>query len=87
MQWLQDPNQSNVGNLNNVRREVGRHFRKKKKEYLKAKRNELETKSKNKNITDLDRGINDFKKGYQPITNIANHEKGDLVADPPQYFG
>jgi len=29
MQWLQDPNQSNVDNVNNVRREASRHFRKK----------------------------------------------------------
>ena len=29
MQWVQDPNQSNVDSLNNVRREAGRHFRKK----------------------------------------------------------
>jgi hypothetical protein len=26
-------------------------------------------------------GINDFKKGYQPRTNIVKNEKGDLVAD------
>jgi hypothetical protein len=32
MQWLQNPNQSNVYNLNNVRREARRHFRNKKKE-------------------------------------------------------
>jgi hypothetical protein len=37
-----------------------------KKEYLKAKINELETSNKNKNIRDLHRGINDFQKGYQP---------------------
>jgi hypothetical protein len=37
MQWLQNPNQSNVENLNNVRREAIRHFRNKKKEYLKLK--------------------------------------------------
>jgi len=37
MQWVQDPNQSNVGNLNNVRREARRYFRNKMKEYLKAK--------------------------------------------------
>jgi len=37
-QWLHYPNQSNVDNLNNVRREVSRHFREKKgKEYLKLK--------------------------------------------------
>jgi hypothetical protein len=29
----------------------------------------------------LHRGINDFKKGYQPRTNIVNDEKYDLVAD------
>ena len=32
MQWVQDPCQSNVDNLNSVRREVSRHFRNKKKE-------------------------------------------------------
>jgi len=37
MQRLQDPIQSNVYNLNNVRSEASRHFKKKKKEYLKAK--------------------------------------------------
>ena len=45
MQWGQDPNGSNVDNLNNVRRETRRHFRNKKKEYLKAKIDELETNS------------------------------------------
>ena len=52
-----------VANLNNVRREVSRHFRNKKKEYMRAKIEELETKSKIQNIRDLYRGINDFKKG------------------------
>ena len=53
----------------------------KKKEYLKAKIEELETNIKMKNIRDLYRGINDFKKGYQPRTSIVNDEKDDLVAD------
>jgi hypothetical protein len=30
MQWIQDPSQSSADNLNNVRRVVSRHFRKKK---------------------------------------------------------
>ena len=30
MQWKQDPSQSNVDNLNDVRRDASRHFRKKK---------------------------------------------------------
>jgi len=29
----------------------------------------------------LYRGINDFKKGYHPRTNIVKNWKGDLVAD------
>ena len=37
MQWVQDPSQSNVDNLNQVRRDVSRHFRNKKKAYLRAK--------------------------------------------------
>jgi hypothetical protein len=26
-------------------------------------------------------GINDFKKGYQPRTNVIKNEKGDLVTN------
>ena len=48
---------------------------------MKAKIEELENDSKIKNIRDLYRGINDFKKGYQPRTDIVKDEKGDLVAD------
>jgi ribosomal protein L21E len=72
--------QSNVDNLNNVRHEASRHFRNKNKIYLKAKFEEFETNSKIKNIRDLCRGINDFKKRYQPRTNIIKDVKGDLVA-------
>jgi hypothetical protein len=81
MQWLQNPNQSNVDNLNNVRRKASRHFRKRMKEYQKAEINELETNSKNKNIRDLYRSINDVKKGYQPTNNAVKVEKVDLFAD------
>ena len=48
---------------------------------MRAKFEELETNSKIKNIRDLYRGINDFKKGYQPRCNIVKDEKGNLVAD------
>ena len=61
MQWIQDPSQSNVDNLNKVRREISRHFRNKKKAYLRAKIEELETNNKIQNIRDLYRGISDFK--------------------------
>jgi len=43
MQWMQDPSQSNVDILNNVKREVSRHFRAKKKAYRRAKIEEFET--------------------------------------------
>jgi hypothetical protein len=50
--------------MNNIRRDASRHFRNKKKAYLKAKIEELETKSKINNNRDLYKGINDFNKGY-----------------------
>ena len=81
MQRIHDPSQSIVDNLNNVRRDDSRHFRNKKKEYLSARIEELETNSKIKNIRDLYRAINGCKKGYQPITNIVKDDKGDLFAD------
>jgi hypothetical protein len=36
IQWLQDTSQNKVDNINNIRCEPLRHFRNKKKEYLKA---------------------------------------------------
>jgi hypothetical protein len=83
MQWMQDPNQSNVENLNKVRRDASRHLRNKKKAYLKAKIEELGKNSKIKNVRDLYRGINDFKKGYQPRTNIVKEEQGDFFVEYP----
>jgi hypothetical protein len=37
--------------------------------------------SMNKNIIDMYRGINEFKRGYQPRSNLVNDENGDLLAD------
>jgi hypothetical protein len=53
IQLLQNPNQSNVNNLKNVRHEASRHFTKKQREFLEANINELQTNCKNKNIRDL----------------------------------
>jgi hypothetical protein len=44
--------------------DTSRHFRNKKREYLKDKINELAIKSKK--VRDLYRGIIEFKRGYQP---------------------
>jgi len=78
---LQDPNQSNANNLNNVRREDNKHFGNKKKAYLEANFDELETNSKIKDTRDLCRGISVFKRGYQPRNNAVKDEKGDLFTD------
>jgi hypothetical protein len=53
MQRVEDPNQSNVYNLNNIRFEPSRDFREKKKDYLKAKIEELHTNNKIKNVSYL----------------------------------
>jgi hypothetical protein len=42
------PNQTGLGNLNNITCEASRYFWNTKKEYLKAKFDELETNSKKK---------------------------------------
>jgi hypothetical protein len=81
LQWLQDPSEINGGNLINIRYEANRHFKNKKREYMKDKINDLTTHSKNKNIRDMCRGINEFKKGYQPRSSLVKNEIGDLLAD------
>ncbi|PNF42200.1 hypothetical protein B7P43_G06780 [Cryptotermes secundus] len=81
LQWLQDPSELNGDNLNNIRCKTSRHFRNKKREYLKDKIDELAMNSKKKNIRDLYRGTNDFKRGYQPRSNLVKDENGDLLAD------
>jgi hypothetical protein len=72
------PKQCN--NLNNVRREVSRHFRNKRREYLKTKLEELEIYVEVKNIKDLYRGISDFKMSYQHRTNIVKDEKSSTYS-------
>jgi hypothetical protein len=82
LQWLQDPSVVNEDNLCNVKKEASRHFRNKKTEYLKGKITEIELNSENKNIRDLYSSITEFKKGYQPKTNLVKDERGKLLADP-----
>jgi hypothetical protein len=81
LQWLQDQSEINGDNLKIVRREANRYFRNKKGEYLKDKINELAINSKNKNIRGLYRGINEFKRGYQPKNSLVIDENCDLLAD------
>jgi hypothetical protein len=51
-----------VDTLNKVSQDANRHFRNKKKVYLKGKIEELETNSKINNMRELYRDINDVKK-------------------------
>jgi hypothetical protein len=81
LQWLHYPSEINGDNLNNVRHEASRHFKNKKREHLKDKIKKLAMISKNKNMGDLYRGINEFKGGYQPRNNLVEDENGDLLAD------
>jgi hypothetical protein len=67
--------------LHNVRRKASRYFRNKKREHLKDKINYFATNSKNKNIRDLFRGVNEFKRGYQSRNNLVKDENGVLHAD------
>jgi hypothetical protein len=48
---------------------------------LKDKINELATDRKKKNMRDLYKGINEFKTGYQPGSNLVKDENGHLHAD------
>jgi hypothetical protein len=78
---LQNPSQINGDNLQNLRCENSRTLRNKKREYLEGKINKLRSDNKNKNIRDLYRGINEFKKGYQPRIYIIKDENGNMLAD------
>jgi hypothetical protein len=82
MQWLQDPNQSTIDNLNNIRREAIRHFRNKKKEYLKAKTGKLEN---NRKIKNSEKCIGASVK-LRRVTSLELREQR-IVADSSQHFG
>jgi hypothetical protein len=74
-------------NLSNVRREASRHFRNKKREYLRHKINEFESNSKKRSIRDLYRGIKEFKNGYQTRTKVVKDERGDILEEPHKIGG
>jgi hypothetical protein len=67
--------------LNNVRIEASRHFGKTKKEHLKDNRNNLVTNSKNKIITDVYGGINEFKRSYQPRNDLDEDDNCNLLSN------
>ena len=46
---------------------------------MKAKFNKLEENSKNKNIREMYKWINEFKKGYQPRAYVIKKHDGIIV--------
>jgi hypothetical protein len=76
----------NEYNLSNICWEASTHFRNKKRIYLKDRINKLESNSKNKNIRDRYRGINAFKKGYQPRIKLLKDKRGNRLADPHKFL-
>jgi hypothetical protein len=80
LQWLQEPSDANEDNLNDVRREASIHFTNKEREYLQGKINELHSHSKN--TGNLYGAINQFKKCYQPRTNLVKDGRGERLANP-----
>jgi hypothetical protein len=80
--WLQGPSEINGDNLKHIRREASRHFRNKKREYLKDKINELATNGKNKNIRYLYREMNELKKCYQSRSNLVKMRMVILLQIP-----
>ncbi|KAJ4438077.1 hypothetical protein ANN_14016 [Periplaneta americana] len=81
LKFLQDPVEENRDIYFNERWEASRTLRNKRRGYLKEKLNEIETNSRNKNIRDLYKGIEEFKNGYQARVNVIKDENGDLLAD------
>jgi hypothetical protein len=78
---LRDPSEMNGDTLSNMGRDARRHFRIKKKGSIwKTKLMRLQRTEKQESI-DLYRGINKFKRSYQPRSNLLKEENGDLLAD------
>ena len=78
LKFLQDPTQLNRDNYHTERWETSRALRNKKRDYLKGKLSEIETNSKNRNITNLYKGIKDFKNGYQARVNVIKNENKEF---------
>ena len=60
--WLTNLNDQNAEDLTNIWRDICKNFRKKKRDCLKVKVNNLDEKSKTKNIQQMYKDTNEFKK-------------------------
>jgi hypothetical protein len=74
LRWLQDRSEINW------RRKVNTHFRNKKREYLRDKINEVAKNSRNKNIRDIYRRIEEVKKSDLPRNNLMKDGNCVLLA-------
>ena len=83
---LQNPNDQTAEVYSDVRCDICRTFKKKKRNYMRAKVNKLEENINNKNIRENYKGINEFKKGYQPRAHVIKKDDGSaIVADKTAY--
>ena len=79
--WQQNPNDQTAEDFSNLKRNTCRTFKKMKRDYMKAKVNKLEENSNNKNIWEMYKGINEFKKDYQPRVYVIKKHDGRIEAD------
>jgi hypothetical protein len=63
------------------RKQVSRCFRNKERENLSGNINEHVMNSENKNISDLYREVNEFKRGFQPSNILVKDDNVNLLAD------
>ena len=78
--WLQNPNDQTAEDFTNIRHDTCRTLKRKKRNYMKVKVNTHEENSKTVN-GEIYKGINEFKKGYQPHAYIIKKHDGTIVAD------
>ena len=81
LHWLQNPNNQTAEDLTNISRDTCRTFKKKKRDYMKAKVKRLEENSRKKTIRKMCKGIIELKKkGYQPCAYFIKKNDVTIVA-------
>ena len=77
--WLKNPSDQTAEDLTNIRCENLRPFKKNKLDYMEAKVDKLEETVRTKNIWEMYKSTNEFKKEYQPRTYVINTDDGIIV--------
>ena len=64
----------------NIRHDTCTTLKKKKHDYMKMKVNNLKKNNKNKNIWEMYKGTNEFKKDYQPQRYVIKEDDGTIYS-------